>query len=216
VAVAEEIGIVVPADADSARRPLRGKFSRRSAPLLDRVRADVALVEGRPHERQAPLFEVRGGRTSIRVHAAARVELRPNLISPALAAEVRGEDRPVEEASLDKDRDAVSIVVEWRHLVCKTPDLVVVGVEDVGAMRFVEHSVEMLGADEPAGYGGALVHDHAHPVLSEAVSDRAAGEPCADDEDGHSCMSRDGRARLVELTAHGFSPAGRRAALTRS
>ena len=142
--VVEQVWIVVPAYGHAARSPLSRQRSRRAAPLLFGVGLDVALVEDRPHELEAPLLEVRRLCTLVGVHVTALLELSLDLVAACLGLDVGEQDRPVEHLALDDDVDPMAVGTERRHRVRELPDLLVLGVEDVRAVRLVEHAAHVL------------------------------------------------------------------------
>ena len=156
VGVREQVGIVVPAHAHPARRPLCGELAGRAPPLLLGVGLDVALVEDRPHQLEAPLLEVRRLRALLGVEAPPLLQLTQDLVAARLRFDVREEDRPVQDLALHHDVDPVPVVVERCHRVRELPDLAVLGVEDVRAVRLVEHALHVLGPNQATRDSSAL------------------------------------------------------------
>src|SRR3954452_18361793 len=77
----------------------------------------------------------------------------------------------------------MAVGTKRRHRVREIPDLAILGVEDVRAVRLVEHATHVLGADQPAGHFGPL-EDHAlNARLRQLVAERRSGQSSADYED---------------------------------
>jgi hypothetical protein len=190
VGVREEVRVVVPPHRHAPRSPQRRQLARRAPPLLLRVRADEALVEDRTHQLQAPLLEVRGSGARRGVDAAPLLELGVDLVGVRLPIDVRHQDGPVEHLAVGEDVHAVAVVVERRHLVGELPHLAILGVEDVRAVRLVEDTLHVLGADQASGDVVALDEHGLDARAREAVRQRAARQTGPDDQDPASAAHR--------------------------
>ena len=195
VGIREEIGIVVPAHAHPARRPLCGELAGRASPLLLGVGLDVALVEDRPHQLEAPLLEVRRLRALLGVQALPLLQLTQDLVAARLRFDVREEDRPVQDLALHHDVDPVAVIVERRHRVRELPDLTVLGVEDVRPVRLVEHALDLLRPDQAARDPGPFEQHRLDAVAREAVGEGAAGQSGPHDQDSAHARNATGHAR---------------------
>jgi hypothetical protein len=120
--------------------------------------------------------------TRRRVQPFAFREFGADVVRARLAVDIRDEDRPAEKPALDHDLDAVAVVVERRHRVRQLPDLPVLRVEDVRAVRLVEDALEMFGADQATRDLGLLQQDRGDAFPGELVGQRAAGQAGADDQ----------------------------------
>ena len=98
-----------PSALRRAGSPLRRQASAPACPTASRCRADVALVEDRAHQLEAPLLEVRRLRARGCVDAAALLQLGLDLLASRLLLDVRQQDRPVEDLVLYHDVDAVPV-----------------------------------------------------------------------------------------------------------
>jgi hypothetical protein len=161
---------------------LRRQLAGRTAPLLLGVGADEALVEDRAHQIEAPLLEVRGLCTGSRIDTLPIGELPVDLRRVRLPVDVGDQDRPVEDLPGRQDVDSVPVRPKRGHLVRELPDLLVLRMEDVRAVRLVEDAVHVLRADQPAGDVGALQQHAADTLSRQAVRHGTAGEAGSDNE----------------------------------